>query len=99
MNGATAPPRSSRGKVILNFGPGDRAFLTALHLKTGKLLWKYDEPDGPKTLLKGNWGSWCTPIVAKVGGKDQLLCTMLTQMVACDPKTGAKFMVPRWIRG
>jgi len=26
--------------------------------------------------------------VAKVGGKDQILCSMLTQVVACDPKTG-----------
>src|ERR1041385_4031389 len=78
------------GKVILNFGPGERAFLTALDLKTGKLLWKYDEPGGPKTVLKGNWGSWSTPIVAKVGGQDQILCSMLTHVVACDPKTGAR---------
>ena len=87
--GYGSSPILHRGKVILNFGPGDRAFLTALDLKTGKLLWKYDEPGGPKTLLKGNWGSWSTPIVAKVGGKDQILCSMLTQVVACDPKTGA----------
>src|SRR5207244_12081905 len=77
-------------EVILECGPGGRSFLDVLDLKTGKLLWKYDEPGGPKTLLKGNWGSWCTPIVAKVGGKDQILCSMLTQLVACDPKTGAR---------
>jgi outer membrane protein assembly factor BamB len=88
--GYGSSPILHRGKVILNFGPGDRAFLAALDLKTGKLLWKFDEPGGPKTLLKGNWGSWCTPIVAKVGGKDQILCSMLTQVVACDPKTGAR---------
>src|SRR6185503_16591154 len=79
-----------RGKIILNFGPGDRAFLAALDLKTGELLRKFDEPGGAKTLLKGNWGSWCTPIVAKVGGKGQILCSMLTLVVACDPKTGAR---------
>src|ERR1043166_5468659 len=88
--GYGSSPILHRGKVILNFGPGERAFLTALDLKTGKLLWKYDEPGGPKTLLKGNWGSWCTPIVTRVGGKDQILCTMLTQLIACDPKTGVK---------
>ena len=88
--GYGSSPILHRGKVILNFGPGERAFLAALDLKTGKLLWKYDEPGGPKTLLKGNWGTWCTPIVAKVGGNDQILCTMLTQLVACDPKTGAR---------
>jgi outer membrane protein assembly factor BamB len=88
--GYGSSPILHRGKVILNFGPGDRAFLTAIDLKTGQLLWKYDEPGGPKTLLKGNWGSWSTPIVARVGGKDQILCSMLTQVVACDPKTGAR---------
>jgi hypothetical protein len=91
MNGATAPPRFfTVGKIILNFGPGERAFLAALDLKTGKLLWKYDEPGGPSTVPKGNSGTWCTPIVAKVGGKDQILCSMLTQVVACDPKTGVR---------
>jgi outer membrane protein assembly factor BamB len=49
--GYGSSPILHRGKVILNFGPGDRAFLAALDLKTGKLLWKYDEPGGPKTLL------------------------------------------------
>ena len=87
--GYGSSPILHRGKVILNFGPGDRAFLAALDLKTGKLLWKYDEPGGPNTVLKGNIGSWSTPIVTKVGGKDQILCSMLTRVVACDPKTGA----------
>jgi outer membrane protein assembly factor BamB len=88
--GYGSSPILHRGKIILNFGPGERAFLAALDLRTGKLLWKFDEPGGAKTLLKGNWGSWCTPIVAKVGRKDQVLCSMLTQVVACDPKTGAR---------
>ena len=88
--GYGSSPILHRGKVILNFGPGDRAFLAALDLKTGKLLWKYNEPGGPSTVLKGNIGTWCTPIVARVGGKDQILCSMLTQVVACDPETGAR---------
>jgi len=87
--GYGSSPILHRGKVILNFGPGDRAFLATLDLKSGKLLWKYDEPGGPKTVLKGNSGSWSTPIVAQVGGEDQILCSMLTRVVACDPKTGA----------
>ena len=88
--GYGSSPILHRGRIVLNFGPGERAFLAALDLKTGELLWKFDEPGGAKTLLKGNWGSWCTPIVAKVGRKDQILCSMLTQVVACDPKTGAR---------
>jgi len=87
--GYGSSPILHRGKVILNFGPGDRAFLVALDLKTGKLLWKYDEHGGPKTVLKGNSGSWSTPIIVQVGGRDQIVCSMLTRVVACDPKTGA----------
>jgi len=88
--GYGSSPILHRGKVILNFGPGERAFLAALDLKSGKLLWKYDEPGGSITIDKGNIGSWCTPIVAKVGGKEQILCSMLTQLIACDPQTGVK---------
>ena len=88
--GYGSSPILHRGKVILNFGPGDLAFLAALDLKTGKLLWKYDEPGGSSAIDKKNIGSWSTPIVTKVGGKDQILCSMLTQVVACDPKTGAR---------
>jgi len=87
--GYGSSPILHRGKVILNFGPGARAFLAALDLKTGKLLWKYDEPGGSDTIDKRNIGSWSTPIVSKVGGKDQILCSLLTRVVACDPKTGA----------
>src|SRR5258706_15444413 len=75
--GYGSSPILHRGKVILNFGPGDRAFLAALDLKTGKLLWKFDEPGGPKTVLKGNSGSWGNPILAKGGGNVQSLFTML----------------------
>lgn len=86
--GYGSSPILHRGKVILNFGPGERAFLAAMDLETGKLLWKFNEPGGPKTVLKGNGGSWCTPIVARIAGQDQILCSMLTRVVACDPKTG-----------
>jgi len=54
--GYGSSPILHRGKVILNFGPGDRAFLAALDLKTGKLLWKYDEPGGSSSIDKRNIG-------------------------------------------
>jgi outer membrane protein assembly factor BamB len=76
------------GKVILNFGPGSRTFLAALDLKTGELLWKHDEPGGLDATDKRMVGSWSTPIVTKVDGKDQILCSMATRVVACDPETG-----------
>src|SRR6267142_2413739 len=62
--GYGSSPILHRGKVMLNFGPGDRAFLAALDLKTGKLLWKYDELGGSNGIDKRNIGSWSTPVVS-----------------------------------
>ena len=82
-------PILHRGKIILNFGPGARTFLTALDLKSGDLLWKRAEPGGLDRTDKRMVGSWSTPIVARVDGKDQILCSMPTRVIACDPDTGA----------
>src|SRR5262245_22136185 len=76
-------------RVILNFGPGSRSFLAALNLKTGDLLWKRDEPGGLDATDKRMVGSWSTPIVVRVGGKDQILCSMPTRVIACDAETGS----------
>ena len=44
--GYGSSPVIHNGKVFLNFGPGKTTFLIALDLKTGKELWKQDEPGG-----------------------------------------------------
>ena len=87
--GYASSPILHRGKVLLNFGPGSRTFLAALDLKTGELLWKHDEPGGLDATDKRMVGSWSTPIVIKVDGKDQVLCSMPTRVIACDPETGS----------
>ena len=78
-----------RGKVILNFGPGSRTFLTALDLRQGDILWKLDEPGGLDATDKRMVGSWSTPIVIHADGRDQILCSMPTRVIACDPETGS----------
>src|SRR6266699_2892145 len=50
-------------------------------LKSGGLLWKQDEPGGLDATDKRMVGSWSTPIVIK----DQILCSMPTRVLACDP--------------
>src|SRR5262249_37580483 len=87
--GYASSPILHDGKVILNFGPGSRTFLAALELKSGDLLWKHDEPGGFDATDKRMVGSWSTPIVVKVDGRDQILCSMPTRVIACDPITGA----------
>jgi outer membrane protein assembly factor BamB len=74
--------------VILNFGPGARTFLTALDLETGKILWKHDEPGGLSETDKRMVGSWSTPMVVEVHRQEQILCSMPTRVIACDPETG-----------
>lgn len=88
--GYASSPILHRGNVILNFGPGARTFLAALDLKTGKLCWKCDEPGGLDTTDKRMIGSWSTPIIIQVAGKEQILCSMPTRVIACDPETGAR---------
>ena len=87
--GYASSPILYDGKVILNFGPGSRTFLAALDLKTGDLLWKREESGGLDATDKRMVGSWSTPVVIQVDGKDQILCSMPTRVMACDPETGS----------
>jgi outer membrane protein assembly factor BamB len=45
-----------------NEGKGDN-YLLAVNKTTGATVWKHDE----------SFGSWCTPVVAKVNGRDQIV--------------------------
>jgi outer membrane protein assembly factor BamB len=77
----------------LNFGPGERTFLIAVNKKTGETVWQVDEPGGDsgqeKPGEKPNWvGSWSTPIVIKVNGREELIMTWPRRAAAYDPKTG-----------
>jgi outer membrane protein assembly factor BamB len=47
-------------------------------------LWEQPEPGGDP----GYKGSWATPLIINVDGRDQILCGMPTRVVACDPDTG-----------
>jgi outer membrane protein assembly factor BamB len=77
--------------VVLNCGPGERSFVTAINLSTGKPIWQTDEPGGAEDKSKetGNWlGSWSTPVIVKVDGEEQALVTMPRHVNAYDLKTG-----------
>jgi outer membrane protein assembly factor BamB len=88
--GTAASPVIFGDLVFLNFGPGERTTLYALHLKDGTDAWKADEPGG-KLGDKGatEWiGSWSTPVVARIGGQPQLLLSWPGAIKAYDPPTG-----------
>jgi len=77
---------------IYYHGPGQGTFLTALDKKTGKTLWKFDEPtwdtigrtDGFEGKTDGVVGTWSTPLV--VGG--ELIMSFPMEVIAFDPATG-----------
>lgn len=71
--------------VILNCGPSVKTFLIALSKKTGETVWQQDEEGGSST----EWvGSWSTPLVAKIDGKDQILVSYPGHVKAYEPTTG-----------
>ncbi len=77
-------------------GPTKNASLVALDKKSGKTVWKFDEPawdtsertDGFKGKKDGVVGTWSTPIVVRVGGRDELVMTFPMETRAFDPRTG-----------
>lgn len=74
--------------VLNNCGPGERTFLVALDKQTGEVVWKTDEPGGTSGKKKPWIGSWSTPIVANVGGRDQILLSYPHHVNGYDPETG-----------
>lgn len=79
------------GHVILHSGPGRRVFVAAFRLADGETVWKRQEPvegDGQDNLQKRYMGSWSTPIVARVGGREQVICALATRLVAYAPISG-----------
>jgi hypothetical protein len=75
----------------VNDNPKDRNTLVAMDKKTGKTMWQTEE----------SFGSWSTPVIAKVNDKDQLLLAQSRDvkgqpenksgfLKGYDPKTGSE---------
>jgi outer membrane protein assembly factor BamB len=78
---------------LLNFGPGERTFLIAVNKRTGETVWQVNESGGnfgdAKPGEKPNWiGSWSTPIVVRVKGREELLMSWPGRLAAYEPRTG-----------
>ena len=83
---------------LLNFGPGEPSFLVAMDKKTGREVWRVNAPDADSGEKKPGqekavWaGSWSTPLLARIGGQEQLILTWPRTVTALDPKSGRE----RW---
>lgn len=82
---------------ILNFGPGERTFLIAVDKGTGQEVWRTAEPGGDSGETRPGqerppWiGSWSTPVVVRVNGREELLMSWPKRVAAFDPKTGREW--------
>lgn len=92
MWGYGTSPILHDGLVILNTGPARRVFAAALDLEDGRVLWETDEPfegTGDKNENGKFLGSWTTPVVARVDGRDQAIVSLPTRVNAYDLHSGA----------
>ena len=73
----------------LNCGPGDRTFLVALDVETGKKVWQVDIPGGLSGGETSTWtGSWSTPLVLSRDGAPELLVSYPHRLLALEPASG-----------
>ena len=86
--GYASSPIIHDGKVILNHGPGSNQAMLAVELTTGKAIWKTVEPGGNDEITPNPVASYSTPIVIRVGDRDQVICGMPVRVVAYDPDDG-----------
>lgn len=70
--------------LVIIAGDGDSdAYLAALHRGTGKIIWRVKRPN------QGNYhGSYSTPVVVNIGGRDQLLISGNSIVASYDPSSG-----------
>ncbi len=87
--GNAASPVLHGDLVILWVGPGEKQVLLAVDKRNGNTVWEHDEQGGSDGITNKEWvGSWSTPIVVRVGGRDELILGVPQKVKGFDPKTG-----------
>ena len=79
-HGFCSNPVLYRDLVILNGDHDGDSYLVALHRDTGEVIWK--QPRRHRTR------SYCTPIIRKIDGQDQLVLSGSLCLASFDPATG-----------
>jgi outer membrane protein assembly factor BamB len=82
QHGYGSSPVLHKGLVIVNGDSLKGCFIAALHRDNGKVAWQVDRP------TTGRNGSYATPIVATLAGREQLLLTGMGEVRSYDPDSG-----------
>ena len=81
MHGFAASPVVYRSLVIVAADNLQNSFLAAVHRRTGELVWKTDRPSY-------RLGTYASPVLGHVAGRDQLLLHGPMKVFAYDPLSG-----------
>ncbi len=84
QHGYGSSPVLYRDLVIVNGDNLDTCFVAALDRRMGKVAWRTDRPTSGKN------GSYGTPVVATLAGRDQLILTGMGETAGYDPATGTE---------
>jgi hypothetical protein len=71
------------------------AAVSVLDKRTGRIVWQAEETGGTDGKQKPWIGSWSTPMLATIGGEDELLTSYPHHVKAYHPQTGRVL----WQRG
>jgi len=82
--GPASTPVLYRNLLIIHRGPGEPTHIVALDKRTGKTVW-----DTPETGIDDKlYGSWSTPVIYRVGDRDEFALSMPGTLKGFDPLTG-----------
>ena len=82
--GPASTPVLYKHLLIIHRGPGDPTHIVALDKTTGETVWDTPE-EGINDKL---YGSWSTPVIYRVGDRDEFALSMPGQLKGFDPLTG-----------
>ena len=81
IHGFAPSPLVYKSLVIVTADSPEEAFIAAVHRGTGELVWKIERPEY-------KLGSYASPTVGHVAGRDQLLLHGPNKVYSYDPATG-----------
>jgi hypothetical protein len=84
--GAAASPVLYKDKILMSCDSADEQFAVALNKETGEVVWKTERPSAKKD--KSSRRAFATPLVIRVGDKDQVVMPAAHCVYAYDPDTG-----------
>ena len=90
--GNAASPMLVGDLCIWNFGPGAGSRLIAINKRNGDIAWEAQPPEielsESDASAKADGGSWSTPILIKIDGREELIATFPGGVAGFEPTTG-----------